>query len=171
MKNHNSRTNRYINPIYDTPPKRTVFLLLDSLLPFGKYKNNKLIDVINKDFSYILWAKREKIFMFTEESNLYIKEKKEKNIEENPKFKKDYTEINEQRKKENIKMNKPKTERILKKVYIFDEKKKLIDVVNSRKDVVEKYKIDLTYLDCKRRKKEIWKDKYYFSYYEFETFI
>jgi uncharacterized protein (DUF3820 family) len=155
--NYNSRTNRYINPTIDKH-KQKVFLSLDSILPIGKYKGKKMVDVINQDLRYILWAKKEGVFLFEKDSLSLIREKrteseKELNIVYKPREFAPYVKVE---KNSNCKT-----------VYVFDEKLNNIMTFDSVKLAAEYFKMGKSLLAYHIRNKNRIQDKYIVSYSQY----
>lgn len=155
--NYNSRTNRYINPTIDKY-KQKVFLSIDSILPIGKYKGKKMVDVINQDLRYILWAKKEGVFLFEKDSLSLIREKrteseKELNIVYKPREYKPYIKV-EQKKSCKI-------------VYVFDKNYNQIMTFDSAIKAAEHFKMNKSKALYYIKNKKPIEDKYILSYSQY----
>lgn len=160
--NYKSVTNRYINPVVDIQRKRTAFLSLDSIFPVGKYKERKVVDIINQDIGYILWSRRERVFLFNDDVLLLIKEKV-KELPKNPEktFKlREFTPY-------------VKVERDVrcKSVYVFDNDNNQVMSFESTVKAAEHFKIDKALLRYYIKSRKRFEDKYLLSYSEYILFI
>lgn len=160
--NYSRNANRYINPITDNQKIRTAFLSLDSILPLGKHKGKKVVDVICQDLQYILWAKKERVFFFDESALLFIREnrkesEKELNITYTPREFAPYVKVD---KKASCKT-----------VYVFDEKYNQIMTFESVSKAAEYFKISASVVSYSIKNRKPIDDKYLLSYNEYILFI
>lgn len=155
--NYKSTTNRYINPVTYKPKEKNQFLSLNSESPFGKYKSKKVIDIINQDYGYILWCKREHVFIFNDDVLLLIKEKKSSNINHTPREYAPYVKV--------------ERKACCKYVYVFDDKDNQIMSFESVVKAAEYFKINKSLLSYYIRNRKRIEDKYLLSYSEFLLFI
>ena len=160
--NYNSRANRYINPTINIEKRIKVLLSFNSLLPVGKYKGQKAIDIINEDLQYVLWAKKEGVFLFDDNTLEFIREKrkeseKEKNIVYKPREFAPYVKVE---KKASCKT-----------VYVFDENYKQIMTFESVIKAAEYFQLSKSMVSYHIKKLKRVKEKYFLSYSEYPLFI
>jgi len=160
--NYSRVTNRYINPTIDIKKQRTSFLSLESFFPLGKYKGKKIVDIINSDLSYILWAKKERVFLFDKSALSFIKEKrteseKELNITYRPREFAPY-----------IKVDKKAS---CKTVYVFDENYNQIMTFESNVKAAEYFKQNTSFISYHIKNRKPINEKYFLSYSEYLLFI
>jgi len=160
--NYKSVTNRYINPVVDIQRKRTAFLSLDSILPIGKYKERKVVDIINQDIGYILWSRRERVFLFNDDVLLLIKEK----VKELPKNPEKTFKLREFTPYVKVERN-----ACCKSVYVFDNDNNQVMSFESVVKAAEYFKIHKDNLRYYIKSRKRYQDKYLFSYSEYILFI
>jgi len=160
--NYNSRANRYINPTINIEKRIKVLLSFDSLLPVGKYKGQKVVDIINKDLRYILWAKKEGVFLFDDSTLEFIREKrkeseKEKNIVYKPREFAPYVKVE---KKASCKT-----------VYVFDENYNQITTFESAVKAAEYFNTNSSIISYCIKNRKPFDNKYILSHSEYILFI
>jgi len=160
--NYSRVANRYINPTIDKHKERTAFLSFDSFFPLGKYKGKKVVDIINQDLPYVLWAKKERVFLFDESTLLFIKEKrteseKELNIIYKPREFAPYVKVD---KKASCKT-----------VYVFDENYNQIMTFDSNTKAAEYFKENTSFISYHIKNRKPINEKYFLSHSEYLLFI
>ena len=164
--NYQSRPNRNINPIYDNFKKNSAFLTLESVMPFGKHKEKLLKEVMEIDFQYVLWAKKNNVFPFSLTTCQIIKDKykTEKKVytkEEDDAF---FSNINEKREANKAQKNKKVVkQKVATPIYLFDKNKSLVKRYDSLNDCASKLKIKPRVITYAIKTKRMVKEKYYFS--------
>lgn len=176
MKNYNRTSNRYINPVKAYSVKRSSLLFEDSILPCGKYEGKKVIDIINSDLDYILWAKNEKVFLFSVSALMIIKKIV---IDLRPKI------TNKNKLRNWIDRNTTNTKVVIlkrelkglrrgaerKPVYVYDKNKIKILSFESVTQAAKELNIKAQVICCYKKSKSLYKGLYYFSSNEFESFM
>lgn len=165
--NYQSRgANRHINPIYDNFKKNIEFLTLESVIPVGKHKGKLLKEVMEIDFQYVLWARKNNVFKLSLATCQIIKDKyktskKVYTQEEDDAF---FSKINEKRKVNKAERNKKAVkQKVAIPIYLFDENKSPIKCYDSLNDCASELQIDRQAIMYAIKTKRMVKEKYYFS--------
>ena len=164
--NYQSMANRYINPIHDNFKKNIEFLTLESVIPVGKHKGKLLKEVMEIDFQYVLWARKNNVFLFSLITCQIIKDKykitkKVYTQEENDAF---FSKINEKREANKTDRNQRiSQQKVCIPIYLFDENKSIVKCYDSINDCAAELQINSQVITYAIKTKRMVKEKYYFS--------